>query len=155
MILCDTGPLVAAAITRQQHHHACVELFTGVRLARRQLLVPSTVVAEVGFMLEKFGGHRAESAFLRALSNGDFVPTELQPNDFERMAELVEQYADLPLGTTDASVIALAERLGVTEVATIDRKHFAVVRVRHVPALTLLPELLGHRPTSVGKSPHR
>lgn len=58
------------------------------------------------------------------------------------MAELVRQYDDLPLGTTDASVIALAERLGVTEVATLDRRHFTVVRPRHVSALTLLPEHL-------------
>jgi predicted nucleic acid-binding protein len=56
------------------------------------------------------------------------------------MAELVEQYADLPLGTSDASVIALAERLDVTEVATLDLRHFTIVRPRHVQALTLLPE---------------
>jgi predicted nucleic acid-binding protein len=52
---------------------------------------------------------------------------------------LVTTYADLPLGTTDATVIALAERLGVREIATLDRRHFTVVRPRHVPALTLLP----------------
>ena len=55
------------------------------------------------------------------------------------MAELVEAYADLRLGTVDASVIALAERLGLTSVATLDRRHFAVVRPIHVEAFTLLP----------------
>lgn len=50
------------------------------------------------------------------------------------MAELVRRYDDLPVGTTDASVIALAERLGVTEIATLDRRHFTVVRSRHVSA---------------------
>jgi predicted nucleic acid-binding protein len=142
VILCDTGPLVAAAITKQQHHYACVDLFTGLRLAHRPLLVPSTVVAETGFLLEKFGGHRAESAFLRALRDGDFEPVELQAVDFARMAELVDQYADLPLGTTDASVVALAERLGIAEIATLDRRHFSVVRPRHASALALLPESL-------------
>ncbi|MGI8815615.1 MAG: hypothetical protein ACR2G2_10185 [Pseudonocardia sp.] len=48
-------------------------------------------------------------------------------------------YADLPLGTTGATVVALAERLGVTEIATLDRRHFTLVRPPHVPALTLLP----------------
>lgn len=47
-------------------------------------------------------------------------------------------YADLPLGTTDATVIALAERLNVSEVATLDRRHFSMVRPRHVRAFTLL-----------------
>jgi predicted nucleic acid-binding protein len=81
VILCDTGPLVAAAVTKQAHYYECVEMFTGLRLAQRELLVLPTVVAEVGFMLEKFGGARAESAFLRALSVGDFVPTELIVRD--------------------------------------------------------------------------
>jgi uncharacterized protein len=46
---------------------------------------------------------------------------------------------DLPLGTTDAAVVAVAERLKVTDVATLDRGHFTVVRPGHVDALTLLP----------------
>ena len=55
------------------------------------------------------------------------------------MAELVESYADLPLGGTDASVIALAERFGVTTLLSLDRRHFSVVRPRHVGAFDLLP----------------
>jgi predicted nucleic acid-binding protein len=55
------------------------------------------------------------------------------------MADLVEIYADFPLGTTDASVIAVAERLHITEIATLDRRHFAAVRPAHCKALTLLP----------------
>jgi predicted nucleic acid-binding protein len=55
------------------------------------------------------------------------------------MAELVATYRDLPLGSVDASVIAAAERLDATEVATLDRRHFSVVRPRHEVALQLLP----------------
>lgn len=55
------------------------------------------------------------------------------------MSDMVEQYGDLPLGTTDAAVIAVAERLDIADIATLDRRHFSVVRPRHVPALTLLP----------------
>lgn len=55
------------------------------------------------------------------------------------MADLVEQYDNLPLGGSDASVVALAERLGVTTVMTLDRRHFSVVRPRHVATFTLLP----------------
>lgn len=59
--------------------------------------------------------------------------------DYARAADLVDQYADMPLGSSDAAVIALAERLDVEEVATLDRRHFTVVRPCHVRALTLLP----------------
>ena len=139
MILCDTGPIVAAALADDDDHHACVELFTGMHLARRPLLVPGTVVAEVGYLLARGAGARVEALFLTALADGDFKLIDLEAQDFRRAAELVEAYADLPLGTTDATVIALAERLELREVATLDHRHFTVVRPRHVPALTLLP----------------
>jgi predicted nucleic acid-binding protein len=55
------------------------------------------------------------------------------------MVELVETYADVPLGATDASVVAVAERLGIAEIATLDHRHFRAIRPRHVSAFTLLP----------------
>jgi uncharacterized protein len=109
-------------------------------MANRTMMLPAPIVAEVGYLLARKAGASAEAVFLRALAEEDFAPVELTNLDYVRMAELVEQYADLPLGTSDASVIALAERLNVTEVATLDMRHFTVVRPRHVQALTLLPE---------------
>jgi predicted nucleic acid-binding protein len=139
VIVCDTGPLVAAAFSKDPDYHRCVELFTGLHLANRQMLLPAPIVAEVGYLLAAKAGARAEALFLRSLGDGDLVTVELTPADYTRMADLVEQYADLPLGTSDAAVIALAERLDVDEVATLDHRHFTVVRPRHVQAFTLLP----------------
>lgn len=141
MIICDTGPIFAAADRRDADHHACVELFTGLRLAGRRLLLPQTVMAEVGYMLEAKVGTFAEVAFLESVASGSFELVNLTQSDAARIAELVARYDDLPLGTTDASLIALAERLGVDEIATLDHRHFRVVRPSHVQALTLLPEL--------------
>ncbi len=59
--------------------------------------------------------------------------------DWLRIAELVARYRDLPLGTVDASVVIAAERLGLSDIATVDRRHFSVVRPVHVDAFTLLP----------------
>ena len=109
-------------------------------MANRDMLLPAPIIAEVGYLLAAKAGAHIEAAFLHSVAAGDFTPIELLPEDYARMAALVEQYADLPLGTSDASVIALAERLDVTEVATLDLRHFRVVRPRHVQALTLLPE---------------
>ena len=80
-----------------------------------------------------------ESLFLRSLADGDFVPVELTRQDYARMADLVVTYSSLPLGTTDAAVITIAERVKLTEVATLDRHHFSVVRPSHADALMLLP----------------
>ena len=139
MIVCDTGPLAATALSNDADHKACVELFTALHAARRELLVPGTVVAEAGYLLAREAGARVESLFLRSLADGDFTPVDLSSADYARMADLVTAYESLPLGTTDASVIAIAERLGLTDVATLDRRHFTVVRPSHVAALTLLP----------------
>ncbi|MGZ5431612.1 MAG: hypothetical protein ACXW31_10840 [Thermoanaerobaculia bacterium] len=63
----------------------------------------------------------------------------IHASDWIRIAQLVARYHDLPLGTVDASVVTLAERLDIGVVATLDRRHFTVVRPSHVPAFELLP----------------
>ena len=80
-----------------------------------------------------------EAAFLRSVRDDVFTLVSISSADLDRMAELVEAYSSLPLGAADASVIAVAERLKLTEVATLDRRHFTVVRPGHVDAFTLLP----------------
>lgn len=139
MILCDTGPLVAAAVRNDVDNHACTELFTGLHLAGRGILVPGPVIAEVAYLLQSRGGTQAEAAFLRSFVDGALTYVGLEVSDLSRMVELVETYQDFPLGATDAAVIALAERLGIEEVATLDHRHFRAVRPRHVQSLTLLP----------------
>jgi uncharacterized protein len=103
-----------------------------------RFVVPALVVAEVCYMLGRRIGARAEAAFLRDLESLDVEAP--MPQDWLRIADLVLQYGDFPLGGTDASVVALAERLGTDLIATWDRRHFAAVRPRHCPAFRLLPE---------------
>ena len=81
----------------------------------------------------------AEAAFLRPVAVGSFELVTLTADDLLRSASLVEQYGDLPLGAADASIVAVAERLGIRRVMTLDRKHFSIVRPRHVDAFELLP----------------
>jgi uncharacterized protein len=96
--------------------------------------------AEVCYLLERERGSRVEAAFLRSLGRREMTLAPLTIADTDRMAELVETYASLPLGGVDAAVIAVAERLDVATVATLNRRDFAAVRPRHVNALTLIPE---------------
>lgn len=136
MIVCDTGPLVAAFNAKDRHHRRSVDV---LETHRGPLLVPSPILTEVCYLLASRSGPRAEAAFLRALCSGELELVSLVAQDLERMSELVEKYGDLPLGAADASVVAVAERLGSVAVATIDVKHFRIVQPRHVPAFTLLP----------------
>jgi len=96
-------------------------------------------MGEVGYLLQSRVGPHAEVTFLKSFGGDGFHVAELQDGDTSRMAELVEAYVSLPLGIVDAAVIAIAERLKLTEVATLDHRHFTVVRPRHVAAFVLLP----------------
>jgi predicted nucleic acid-binding protein len=103
------------------------------------LLVPQLVITEVCYLIETRLGWKAEVRFLGDLSSGNFTTAPVLPGDWMRIAELTARYHDLPLGTVDASVVALAERLGLEVIATLDRRHFTVVRPKHVRAFALLP----------------
>lgn len=136
MLVVDAGPLVAAAATRDRNHERCVELLSQ---AARPLIVPTLVVTEVAYFLGDRIGHAAEQVFARSLRDGELLVEPVEPSDWGRIDELIGEYADLPLGIVDASVVAACERLAVTTLATLDRRHFSVVRPRHTEALTLLP----------------
>lgn len=144
MIVVDTGVLVALLDADDQHHQRCRHWYAQ---AQGPLIVPTPVMVETCYFIERDTSPALEASFLRSFDDGDsastdeqpFILAQLEPADRERMAELVEQYADFPLGAVDASVIALAERLNVADVATIDHRHFTVVRPRHVKTFTLLP----------------
>jgi len=131
----DSGPLYAAADTSDDDHETSLAILERADL---RLVIPTLVVAEVTYLVGRRLGARAEARFLAALAELDVEAPE--PDDWTRIAELVERYGDFPLGGTDASVVALAERLGTELVVTLDRRHFAAVTPRHCEALRLLPE---------------
>lgn len=135
-LLVDAGPLVASIDRDDEHHVASREL---LETHPGPMLVPTLVVTEVAQLVSKRVGANAEVGFLADLSRGAFNIDGVAPADWARIAELVWRYRDLRLGTVDASVIAASERLRVTDVATLDRRHFGVVVPAHVPRLTLLP----------------
>ncbi len=136
MLIVDAGPLYAAAARDDRNHARCVELLTA---AERPLLVPALVVTEVAYLLADRIGPHAELSFGRSIAAGELVVEPVQDAEWERIAELTEQYLDLPLGVVDASVVVLAERHRASVVASLDRRRLSVVRPRHVEALTLVP----------------
>ncbi len=136
MLIVDAGPLYAAAATRDRNHRRSIELLTS---APRPLAVPALVVTEVAYLLGDRIGSHAEVAFARSLERGELLVEPVLDSDWRRIAELTEQYEDLPLGIVDASVVALAERRDLDTIATLDHRHFATVKPRHLAAFTLVP----------------
>ena len=139
MIVVDAGVFVAGLFPNDRHHKTCRAFLSD---PGDELGVSALVVAEVCHLFKRSPHQpQPEVAFLRLLAGGRVTSLAPTVDDYTRMADLVGQYADLPLGAADASVVALAERLGVTRIATVDRRDFSVVRPKHVTAFELLPDL--------------
>jgi len=135
-LICDTGPLLAALDAADPDHRRCARLLTN---ADEDLLVPALVLAELDYWCSRRLPPEAWLVFLGDVIAGVYRIEPPTGADLARCRDLQVQYADLSLGVVDASVVALAERLGEPKVATLDQRHFRAVRPAHVKALELRP----------------
>ena len=134
--MADTGALYALVDRSDAWHARVVAWWEG---NRAPVVVPVTTLPEVTYLLQTRIGTDAEHAFVRAVASGEFTVEPLDPDDIERAADVMRDYADLPLGFVDASIVAVAERLEARTVLTTDRKHFGTVRPRHLRGFELAP----------------
>ena len=132
----DTSVLLAALDAADPDHGACAEL---IAEATENLIVPALVLSELDYWCQERLGGAAWLAFLEDLLGGAYALENPTQGDLERCRELQRTYADLKVGVVDASVLAVVERLGEPKLATLDRRHFATMRPRHIEALELLP----------------
>jgi predicted nucleic acid-binding protein len=131
----DASVLFAAADRSAEEHARCVEV-----LRRRDLdfVIPVLVVAEAAYLIETRAGPHNEAVFIRGLQRFAIEPPA--HDDWQAIADLVERYADFPLGTADAATIVLADRLETDLIVTLDRRHFGAVRSPKGRSFRILPE---------------
>ena len=135
-LICDTGPLLAALDAADPDHERCALLLIE---ADEDLVVPVLVLAELDYWCARRLAPVAWLTFLDDLLAGIYRVESPTVSDLARCRELQTRHADLALGVVDASVMALAERLGEPKVATLDQRHFRAVRPVHVDSLDLRP----------------
>ena len=135
-LIVDTGPLLAALDADDPDHARCAEALEG---AAGDLVVPGLVLAELDYWCTRRLGVAVWLAFLDDLIGGAYRLEAPSLVDLARCRDLQHTHADLGLGVVDASVIALAERLHEGRVATLDRRHFSVVRPAHVASFEIVP----------------
>lgn len=124
MTLCDTGPLVAIVDTDDQHHVSCVA--TMALLPPRPLITTWPCLTEAMYLLLQAGGGRAQDRLWQHLADGRVGLYLPLIGEWERIRELMNQYADMPLDLADESLFAAAERMGERQLFTIDRTLAAV-----------------------------
>jgi predicted nucleic acid-binding protein len=136
-LVLDTGPLYAFVDRRDADHVPSVRLIQG---AGEPLLIPSPVLVELDYWIGRNLDNRSRLAFLADVLARRFLIEDLLPEDYLRVHEVIDRYADADIGFVDAAVLAIVERLGEPKLATLDRRHFALMRPRHVTVLRLLPD---------------
>jgi predicted nucleic acid-binding protein len=134
LLLVDTGVLYALA-DRRDAWHARVRAY--LRAHADMLLAPATILPEVAYLLRARIGADAELAFVRSIADGELAVEPVLRHDFSRAQALMETYVDL--GFVDMTVVAIAERLKVSSIATTDRRHFGAVRPAHRDRFVLVP----------------
>jgi uncharacterized protein len=132
----DTSFLVSVTNPAESSHAACLRV---AKTLNESLIVPQVILPETTYLIAKYQGSQVMRTFVKHLLSPAWQLEPLQGADLARASALLDQYADLDLDFADACIVALAERLNVRRLLTLDRRHFAAVRPRHCPAFEVLP----------------
>ena len=135
-MLIDTSFLYALYNADDRYHERSLAL---LEHQNRPALVPQIVLPEIGFLFLRDGGY---STLIRFLNEFSQTRTQLIPvimEDVQRTAEIATIYASAEFDIVDCCIMALSERLNITQVCTFDRRDFSIFRPRHCDHLELLP----------------
>src|SRR3954452_20279727 len=124
MIVVDTSVIYALLDAADGRHQATADWYEGVA---DELVTTPLVLAETDHLAVTRGGPLAAAAFRADLRAGAYI-VDWWPTAAREAADVADQYADLALGLTDASLVVLAARVGSLAIATFDERHFRVVR---------------------------
>lgn len=135
-LILDTGPLYASLDRSDDDHKACRLL---IESADEPILIPAPVLVEVDYWIHQRLHVGVLSALLTDIEVGAFRVADLAASDYPRVRELCDRYADSDIGFVDAAVFAIVERMNEGKLATLDRRHFGLLRPRHRESIELLP----------------
>ena len=136
-LILDTGPLYASLDRTDADHVLCRRL---IEETEEPLIIPAPVLVETDYWIHVRLHPGVLVALLDDISDGAYRVEELKLEDYRRVREICDRYADFDVGFVDASVLAVVERLDEPKLATLDQRHFRVLRPRHVDTLELVPE---------------
>lgn len=133
--LIDTGFMLAVLSYNDLHHEACCAVLASESDAR----IPSVVLPELAYMTLRDVNRSVFIQFMRTLSRNPSKLALMVNTDFERATDIMEKYADSKIDFVDCAIVAVAERLNISRILTVDRRDFSILRPRHVPAFEILP----------------
>lgn len=136
-LLIDSGFLFATLDRSDSNHKRVAELLSN--LPEEDLILPTPVLVEVTYLLSAKLGHKQMCQFIATLEGSPIQFEAIAKSDIRRIYELLNQYSDLKLDFVDASITALAERLNIRQILTVDQRDFRVIRPMHCDYFEILP----------------
>ena len=135
-MIVDTSALLAYFDRDEPDHTAVARV---IEAADEPLVVSPYVVAELDYLVATRQGVAAELAVLGELAGGAWDLPAFGPGDLAEARAVVERFADQAIGVADASNVVLASRYGTRTIATLDRRHFDVLRPAAGGRFSVLP----------------
>ncbi len=135
-MIIDTSALLAYVDANEPQHHAVAEVIEG---SEEPLVVSPYVIAEVDYLVLTRHGAEAEHGVLDELAGGAWELAVMDRDRLSMAADIVQRYADVPIGLTDASNMVLAQAYRTNTIATLDRRHFSILRFGDGSAPKILP----------------
>ena len=135
--LLDSGFLYAQ-LNGKDDHHAKVSAVSKIA-EREPIILPIPAITEAAYLLQRDLGIEAVATFLETLPETDFILETPLAEDYRRAAEILRKYNDANIDFVDACIVTIAERLNVTKILTVDRRHFGGFKPRHCAAFEVLP----------------
>ena len=135
-IIADLGFVVAIMNENDQWRNACLSLYR----TQAKVYLPHSTLSEIAYLIGRERGNIGVADFLTGLPKMKFELVTLLDEDLARTAELLRQYSDLRVDYVDSTVVAIAERLKITRILTLDHRDFNIIRPRHTGHFTLLPQ---------------
>ncbi len=135
-LLLDTGFLYALLNRTEQNHERVIAV---TRTIHEAVILPVPAITEVAYLLLRDVGSEAVADFIGSLAATDLVLESPQIADYLRAAAVIRQYGDARIDFVDAVIVAIAERLSITRILTLDVRHFAMFRPSHYAGFDLLP----------------
>jgi predicted nucleic acid-binding protein len=133
--LLDTGFLLAVLDEDDDLHKVCVAAL----LQESQPVLPDVVLPELAFMVLRELGYDTLFRFVRSIVAQEVPLVRATPADLERSIEIMDQYRDSRIDFVDSVIAAIAERLGIRTIMTVDRTHFRLLRPRTLSYFTAVP----------------
>ena len=136
-MLIDSGFLYATVDRSDKHHKRVVELLP--ELSGQIMILPVPALVENSYLLQGRLGHQEMRQFLAKLIDAPIQLETIIKDDLCRIHELLEEYRDAQLDFVDASITALAERLNIQTILTVDQRDFRIIRPSHCTYFEILP----------------